>query len=107
MVSLPTRFYRGVVNNGKNFKHPNFRFVMVDTIKEIKDINGEYYLDCFQNAEEFLTHDHSLENVFYGVYGSYWIDIPKSSIKLCETLNLSEAIHIAQEIMGNTIVEVY
>jgi hypothetical protein len=50
-------------------------------------------------------HDHSLGNVFYGVYGSYWIDIPKGPIKLCETIDLTEAIHIAQEIMGSQIVD--
>jgi hypothetical protein len=50
-------------------------------------------------------HDHALENVFYGIYGSYWIDMPKSPIKLGETTDLKEAIHIAQEIMGSKIVD--
>ena len=41
----------------------------------------------------------------YGVYGSYWIDIPKSPIKLCETTDLKEAIQIAEEIMGSQIID--
>lgn len=105
MVCFPNKFYRGVVNSDPGFKHPNFRFLIVDTVKEIQDEFGEYYLDTFENKNEFLLHDHSMENVFYGIYGSYWIDIPKGSIKICETINLKEAINIAQEIMGNTIVE--
>jgi hypothetical protein len=105
MVSLPNKFYRGVVESDPDFKHPNFRFLIVDTVKEVQDEYGEYYLDIFHDATEFLMHDHALENVFYGVYGSYWIDIPKSPIKLCETTDLKEAIQIAQEIMGSIIVD--
>jgi hypothetical protein len=105
MVSLPNKFYRGVVESDPDFKHPNFRFLIVDTVKEIQDEYGEYYLDIFHDATEFLMHDHTLENVLYGVYGSYWIDIPKSPIKLCETTDLKEAIQIAQEIMGSQIVD--
>jgi hypothetical protein len=105
MVSSPNKFYRGVVHSDPDWKHPNFRFVLVDTLKEIQDEYGEYYLDSFENKTEFLLHDHSLYPAFYGVYGSYWIDIPKSPIKICETNDLKEAIHIAQEIMGNSIVE--
>jgi hypothetical protein len=105
MVSLPNKFYRGVVESDPDFKHPNFRFLIVDTVKEVQDEYGEYYLDVFHDATEFLMHDHALENVFYGVYGSYWIDIPKSPIKLCETTDLKEAVNIAQEIMGSIIVD--
>jgi hypothetical protein len=105
MVNLPNRFYRGLVHSPKDFKHPNFRFIIVDTVKEVQDENGEWYLDVFHDATDFLMHDHSIENVFYGVYGSYWIDIPKSPIKLCETSDLNEAIHIAQEIMGSLIID--
>jgi hypothetical protein len=57
------------------------------------------------HKKHFLMHDHALGNVFYGVYGSYWIDIPKGPIKLCETSDLNEAIHVAQEIMGSIIVD--
>jgi len=105
MVSVPNRFYRGIVHSDPDFKHPNFRFIFVDTVKEVQDEYGEWYLDVFHDAIDFLMHDHSLGNVFYGVYGSYWIDIPKSPIKLCETNDLKEAIHIAQEIMGTLIVD--
>jgi len=105
MVNIPNRFYRGIVHSDPDFKHPNFRFVLVDTVKEVQDEDGEWYLDIFHDATEFLMHDHSLENVFYGVYGSYWIDIPKGPIKLCETTDLNEAIHVAQEIMGSTIID--
>jgi len=105
MVSLPNKFYRGVVYSDPDFKHPNFRFILVDTVKEVQDENGEWYLDIFHDATEFLMHDHSLSNVFYGVYGSYWIDIPKGPVKLCETSDLNEAIHVAQEIMGSIIID--
>ena len=50
-------------------------------------------------------HDHTLGNVFYGIYGSYWIDIPKGPIKLSETTDLKEAILIAEEIMGSKIID--
>lgn len=105
MVSLPNRFYRGVVYSDPDFKHPNFRFIIVDTVKEVQDEFGEYYLDSFENLTEFLLHDHTISNTFYGVYASYWIDIPKGPIKITETQNLTEAINIAQEIMGNSIIE--
>jgi len=105
MVNIPNKFYRGIVYSDPDFKHPNFRFLIVDTVKEVQDEYGELYLDIFHNATEFLLHDHSLGNVVYGVYGSYWIDIPKSPIKLAETTDLKEAIHIAQEIMGTSIVD--
>jgi hypothetical protein len=106
MVSFVSKFYRGVVNSDTNKPHPNFRFIIVDTVKEIQDEFGNYYLDSFESREEFLFHDHSQENVFYGVYGSYWIDIPKSSLKITETEDLQKAINIAQEIMGSVIVEI-
>jgi len=105
MVAFPNKFYRGVVHSNPDFKHPNFRFIIVDTVKEVQDEFGEWYLDSFENKNDFLFHDHSLEGVFYGVYGSYWIDIPKGPIKICETTDLQEAINIAQEIIGNSIVE--
>lgn len=105
MVSLPNKFYRGVVYSDPDFKHPNFRFLLVDTVKEVQDEYGEWYLDIFHDAADFLMHDHALGNVFYGVYGSYWIHIPKGPIKLYETSDLNEAIHVAQEIMGSIIVD--
>lgn len=105
MVSLPNRFYRGIVHSDPDFKHPNFRFLIVDTVKEVQDDSGEWYFDVFHDKVDFLMHDHSLGGVFYGVYGSYWIDIPKGPIKLCETTDLEEAINIAQEIMGNSIID--
>lgn len=105
MVNFPNKFYRGIVHSDPDFKHPNFRFILVDTVKECQDEYGEWYLDSFNDQMEFLLHDHSLGNVFYGVYGSYWIDIPKSPIKISETQNLQEAINIAQEIMGSYIID--
>lgn len=106
MVSLPKKFYRGIVHSHIDFKHPNFRFIIVDTIKEVQDEYGEWYCDIFHDKIDFIMHDHSIGGVFYGVYGSYWIDIPKSPIKLCETTDLKEAIIVAQEIMGNKIVDI-
>lgn len=105
MVAVPTKFYRGIVHSHNNFKHPNFRFIIVDTVKEVQDDSGEWYLDIFHDKMDFLMYDRSLGDIFYGVYGSYWIDIPKGPIKLCETTNLNEAINIAQEIMGNSIID--
>lgn len=105
MVSIVNKFYRGIVNSNSLYKHPNFRFLIVDTIKEVQDEYGEWYLDSFTDKTEFLLHNRDMGDVFYGVYGSYWIDIPKSSIKICETLNLQEAINIAQEIMGSSIID--
>jgi hypothetical protein len=105
MVSLPNRFYRGIVHSDPDFKHPNFRFILVDTIKEVQDEHGDWYLDIFHDAVDFLMHDHSLGDVFYGVYASYWIDIPKGPLKITDTKDLKEAINISEEIMGNKIVD--
>jgi hypothetical protein len=105
MVSTPNKFYRGVVRSHPDFKHPNFRFLIVDTVKEVQDEYGEWYLDIFQDKIDFLMHDNYLGGVFYGIYGSYWLEIPKGPIKLAETTDLKEAIHIAEEIMGSKIVE--
>jgi hypothetical protein len=106
MVSLSgNRFYSGVVYSPDNPKHPNFRFIVVDTIYDVQDDEGNWYTDSFEYYEDYLNFRSTNRDVFYGVYGSYWIDIPKSSIKITETDNLKEAIHIAQEIMGNEIVE--
>lgn len=105
MVSLSNRFYRGVVHSNDQQPHPNFKFILVDTVRELQNENGEWYTDSFMYYEDFLLHDPDKGEVFYGVYGSYWSDIPKSYIKILETNNLKEAINIAQEIMGATIVE--
>lgn len=105
MVKIPNRFFRGVVHSLSDFKHPNFRFIIVDTVKDVQDEFGEWYIDSFESKIDFLLHDIALGEIFYGVYGSYWIDIPKSPIKITETQNLQEAINIAQEIMGSSIIE--
>jgi hypothetical protein len=106
MVSIPNRFYRGIVHSPKNQKHPNFRFIIIDTIKEIQDENGYWYTDSFESQEEFLLHNPELGETFYGVYGSYWIDIPKSSLKITETHDLMSAIYVAEQIMGSEVIEV-
>lgn len=105
MVSLGNRFYRGIVHNSKEYKHPNFRFIIVDTVYEKQDENGHWYTDSFENYEDYLLHNPDYGDKFYGVYGSYWIDNPKSGIKITETNNLKEAISVAEEIMGNKIIE--
>ena len=99
------KFYKGIVYSPTDFKHPNFKYIIIDTVKELSDEFGEYYVESFQNAEEFLGHDHDLYNTFYGVYAFYWLDIPKGPLRITETLHLEEAINIAQEIMGNNIVD--
>lgn len=105
MVSLLNRFYRGVVHSPKNPKHPNFRFIIVDTIYETQDENGEWFTDSFTDKEHYFLHNPDHGEIFYGVYGSYWIDIPKNSLKITETNNLNEAIVIAESILGNKIIE--
>jgi hypothetical protein len=105
MVALPNRFYRGVVHSPKNPKHPNFRFLIVDTVYDKQDENGEWYIDSFNSYEDFLFHNPDKGDSFYGVYGSYWIDIPRNCLKISETFNLQEAILIAESIMGNSIIE--
>jgi hypothetical protein len=105
MVALLNKFYRGVVHSPKNPKHPNFRFLIVDTVYEKQDENGEYYTDSFNSYEDFLLHNPDQGDSFYGVYGSFWIDIPRNTIKISETFNLQEAILIAESIMGNSIVQ--
>ena len=99
------KFYKGIVYSPTDFKHPNFKYIIIDTVKELSDEFGEYYVESFQNAEEFLCHDHDLYTTFYGVYAFYWLDIPKGPLRITETLHLEEAINIAQEIMGNNIVD--
>jgi len=105
MVRIPNRFYRGVVHSPKNPKHPNFRFLIVDTVYELQDENGLWLTDSFINKEQFYLHNPDHGEVLYGVYGSFWIDIPKSCLKLTETLDLNEAIVVAEHIMGTKIIE--
>jgi hypothetical protein len=105
MVSILNKLYRGIVHSPKNSKHPNFRFIIVDTVYETQDERGNWYTDTFLSREDFLLHNPDHGDVFYGVYGSYWIDIPKSSLKITETHDLNEAINIAEAIMGGSIIE--
>lgn len=105
MVAIPNRFYRGIVKSKPDSPHPNFRFILVDTVKEIQDENGNWYTDSFEYYEDYLLHNYELGDVFYGVYASYHIDDVRSGLKITETENLQQAINIAQEIMGNTIEE--
>jgi hypothetical protein len=107
MVSIPrNKFYRGIVYSSKNNKHPNFRFILVETIYDVQDSEGNWYVDTFEQYSDYLNFRFNDRDLFYGVYGSYWIDIPKSSLKITETDNLETAIHIAQEIIGSNIVEI-
>ena len=105
MVAMKNRFYRGIVKSKDGFYHPNFRFILVDTVKEIQDENGNWYTDSFEYYEDYLLHNYELGNVFYGVYAFYHIDNVKSGLRITETESLEQAINIAQEIMGNTIEE--
>ena len=104
MVSLLNKFYRGVVHSPIDFKHPNFRFLLVDTVYEKQDEYGNWYLESFGHYDEYLSHHLNSGDIFYGVYGSYWIDIPKSGLKITETDSLQQAINIAEEIMGAKII---
>ena len=106
MVSIPNRFYRGVVHSPKDKKHPNFRYLLVDTVYEKQDENGDWYSESFEFYEDYLLHNRDNSETFYGVYGSYWIDIPKSGIKITETNSLQQAITIAEEIMGTKIIDI-
>ena len=106
MVSVPQRFFRGIVQSSKFYKHPNFYFILIDTVREIQHDDGFPYTESFDSKEDFLLHNKDWGDVFYGVYGSYWIDIPKSPMKITETYDLKEAIKIAEEIMGSKVVEV-
>lgn len=107
MVSLPNRLFRGIVKNSdKTYKHPNFQYLIVDTVREIQDIEGNWYTDSFESYEDYLLHNPDFGEVFYAVYGSYWIDIPLSSIKITETDSLNQAINIAEAIMGSSITEI-
>lgn len=106
MVSIPKRFYRATIESNKYNRHPNFAFVLIDTFQESKDSDGNYYDEPFADETQFLLNS-SNNYIFYAVYGSYWIDIPKSPIKIAETSNLKEAITIAAEVIGNNIVKVY
>ena len=98
------RFFRGTVQSPSLNKHPNFCFILIDTVREIQDDDGFWYSESFASKEDFLLHNPDWGEVFYGVYGSYWIDIPKSPIKITETVDLKEAIKIAEEIMGSRVV---
>ena len=105
VVGIPNRFYRGVVHSPKDKKHPNFRYILVDTVYEKQDENGDWYSESFEFHEDYLLHNRDNSEIFYGVYGSYWIDIPKSGIKITETNSLQQAITIAEEIMGTKIID--
>jgi hypothetical protein len=107
MVSLPNRLFRGIVKNPtEKYKHPNFQYIIVDTVREIQDIEGNWHTDSFESYDEYLLHNPDYGDIFYVVYGSYWIDIPLSSIKITETDSLNQAINIAEAIMGSSITEI-
>lgn len=104
MVSIiHNQFYRGIVKGDENNPHPRFRFVLVDTVKEIQDENGNWYTDSFEYYEDYLMHNPDFGDVFYGVYGSFHLDNIQSGIKITETQSLQEAISIAENIMGQKI----
>ena len=103
MVSWANKFYRGIVNSPYP-KHPNFRFILVDTVYEKQDENGNWYTESYEYYDDYLIHNIEQGDIFYGVYGSYWTDIPKNGLKITETNNLPEAINIAEEIMCNKII---
>jgi len=105
MLNSKNKFYKGIVYSPTDFKHPNFRYIVIDTVKEAKDEFGEYYLESFQNAQEFLDHDHDLYHTFYGVYAFYWLDIPKGPLKITDTSDLNEAINVAEGIMSNKVID--
>jgi hypothetical protein len=104
MVSLGNRFYRGIVHSSKEYKHPNFRFILVDTVYEKQDENGNWYTESFEYYDDYLIHNIDQSDIFYGVYGSYHIDNVRSGLKITETTSLEQAINIAEQIMGNKIV---
>jgi len=106
MVTIRNKFYKGIVKSHKDYKHPKFRFVIVDTVKEIQDENGDWYTDSFDSYEDYLLHNYEFGDVFYLVYGSYHIDDVRSGLKITETENLSQAINIAETIMGSSIEEI-
>lgn len=106
MVSIPNRFYRGVVHSRQDNKHPSFRFVLIDTVKEIQDENGNFITDIFENKMDFLLFNRDIGDIFYGVYGSYWPENPKTSFMITETYDLNQAIRVAEEIMGNLIKDI-
>lgn len=106
MVSLPSRFYRGIVYSRQDNRHPSFKFIIVDTVKEIQDHNGNLIIDIFEDNTDFLLFNRDTGDTFYGVYGSYWSDMPKSSFMITETYDLNQAIRVAEEIMGNTIKDI-
>ena len=105
MVSIRNKFYTGVVHSHTNPKHPRFRFLIVDTVYERQDENGDWYTDSFHSWQDYLLHNPDHGDIFYCVYGSYWIDIPKTGLKISETDSLQQAIIIAEEIMGSKIIE--
>jgi hypothetical protein len=104
MVSLGNRFYRGIVYSPANFKHPNFRFILVDTVYEKQDENGNWYTESFEYYDDYLIHNIDQSDILYGVYGSYHIDNVRSGLKITETTSLEQAINIAEQIMANKIV---
>lgn len=101
---MGSRPYRGIVHSSLTRPHPNFRFLTVDTVYEKQDYNGELITVPVDTVEEYLLHDRDLYgDIFYVIYGNYWIDIPFSSLRITETESLAEAIHIAEQIMGSKI----
>jgi hypothetical protein len=105
MLSISNILFKGIVKSpsGK-YKHPNFQYIIVDTVREIQDADGNLYIDSFQSYEEYLVHSLD-DRIFYIVYGSYWDNISLSSIKITETDSLNEAITIAESIMGSSIAK--
>jgi hypothetical protein len=106
VVGIPDRFYRGVVHSPKDKKHPNFRYLLVDTVYEKQDEHGNWYTESLECYDDYLIHSLDKEDIFYGVYASYYIDNVRSGLKITETSSLSEAINIAEQIMGSKIIPI-
>ncbi len=99
------KLYRGIVKGNTNNPHPRFRFVVVDTVKELQDHNGNWYTESLDSYEDCMISDP--DQIFYLVYGSFHMEYPQTGIEISGTDNLEKAINIAENIMGQKIESLF
>ena len=105
MVTNPNRLFRGWCSNEGNPRSHILHY-RIDTIRDISDHNGGTIPEEVFTLEEYFNIDGlSIGEPYYGIYGTFKLDIPKGPVKIFETDELRMAIYIVEQLSGNKVHE--
>ncbi len=105
MVSYPNRLFRGWCSNEGN-PRSNILHFHIYTIRDITDYNGGIIPEEVDSLEEFFNIDGMAKSEpYYGVYGTFKMDIPRGPIKIFETPDLKVAVYVVEQLTGNRVKE--